>query len=376
METSEQLLSSISGEVKNLSSDAQRRFNELATRTLNLEQRFDSHKFSGMGYGADISVGQKVIESEGFKALQAGAPRTGKIAIEPEMLKTALINATGQNQPLVPADRVGIVPPVQRRLRLRNVLPVSGTSSNSFEFPKETSFTNNAAPQYSAGAYEGVAKAESALAFSLTSLPVSTIAHWIPVSRQLLDDAPAIQGYVNNRLLFGLKLKEENQLLNGSGVQGNLSGLITNSTAFDTNYTNTSTDNYLDVIRHASLQLQVADLNPDVVVLNPIDFDTAVGTKTSSTNDYVWANPAFLPTGEIWGMRPVITNSISQGSFLVLDSFAACMIFDRAGATVEISREHSDYFTRNLAAILVEERLCLAIFNTNAVLFGGFPFGS
>jgi HK97 family phage major capsid protein len=374
MPTAEELLTSISGEVKSLSDGAQNKFKEISMRLLTLEQRADSHKFGGGG--SDVSIGQKVVESDGFKALQHGAPRTGKIAIEPEMFKTALINATGQNQPLVAADRVGIVPPVQRRLRMRDVLPVTNTSSNAIEFPKETSFTNNAAPQFSAGSYEGVTKAESALAFSLTSVPVSTIAHWIPISRQLLDDAPAIQGYVNNRLLYGLKLKEENQLLNGSGIQGNLAGLTTNSTAFDTNYTNVSTDNYLDVIRHASLQLQVADLNPDVVVMNPIDFDQAVGTKTSSTNDYVWANPAFLPTGEIWGLRPVITNSMTQGQFLVLDSVAACMIFDRAGATVEISREHSDYFTRNLAAILVEERLCLAIFNTSAVLFGGFPFGS
>jgi HK97 family phage major capsid protein len=335
----------------------------------------DSKRFGG-GTNDDWDIGKKVTESDGFKQLQGGAARTGKIQVN---LKTAMLNAVGQNQPLVAADRVSMVPPVNRRLSVRDVLPSSTTNSNSIEFPKETSFTNNAAPQYSAGAYEGVTKAESALAFSLTAVPVSTIAHWIPVSRQLLDDAPAIQGYVNGRLLYGLKLKEESQLLTGSGVQGNLSGLVTNSTSFDTNYSSAS-DNYLDVIRKAALQLQVADLNPDVTIVNPVDWDIAVGTKESgtgiTTGSYVWASPAFMPRQDVWGMRVVVTNSISSGQFLVLDSNAACMIFDRQLATVEISREHSDYFTRNLAAILVEERLCLAVFNTAAILYGGFPLGS
>ena len=67
---------------------------------------------------------------------------------------------------------------------------------------------------------------------------------------------------------------------------------------------------------------------------------------------------------------------MTQGQFLVMDSIRAGMIFDRQNATIEVSREHSDYFTRNLAAILVEERLALCVFNSTAVVYGGWPFGS
>jgi HK97 family phage major capsid protein len=75
-------------------------------------------------------------------------------------------------------------------------------------------------------------------------------------------------------------------------------------------------------------------------------------------------------------MNVVVTNSMTQGQFLVMDSQRAGMIFDRQSATIEISREHSDYFTRNMAAILVEERLALCVFNSTAVIYGGWPFGS
>jgi HK97 family phage major capsid protein len=373
MATSEELLQSLSAEVKGLGEGAEKKLREVESRMLFLEQRADASRFGGNG-ADDGDIGAKVIQSDQFKGLQNGARSTGKISVG--NLKTALINAIGQNQPLVQSDRTAIIPGATRRLSVRDVLPSSPTSSNAIDVVKESSFTNNAAPQYSAGQYENVVKAESALAFSLTTLGVSTLAHWIPVSRQLLDDAPAIQGYVNNRLLYGLKKVEETELLTGSGIQGHLSGLVTNSTAFDTSYSAAATDNYLDVIRKASLQLQVADYNPDVVFINPIDYDTAIGTKTSSTNDYVWANPAVSPTGQIWGLTPVITNSMTAGQGLVLDSRAACMIFDRMAATVEISLDHSDYRIRNMAAIVVEERLALAIFNTAAILYFGFPFGS
>jgi HK97 family phage major capsid protein len=379
MPTSEELLQSLSAEMKALGGDAEKKLKEVEARLTYAEQRLDATRFNGGG-GDDGDIGLKVIQSEGFKALQSGATKsTGRISVG--NIKTALINATGQNQPLVPADRVGIVPPINRRLSVRDVLPTTATSSNSVEFPKESSYTNNAAPQYSAGAYENVTKAESALTFTLTAVPVTTLAHWIPVSRQLLDDAPAIQGYVNSRLLYGLKLKEESELLTGSGVQGHLSGLITNATTFDvTTYPPATDNNYLDTIRRVALQMQVADLSPDVCILNPIDWDVAIGTKEAgtgiTTGAYVWASPAFMPRQEVWGMRVVVTNSMTQGQGLVLDSARAAMIFDRQSATVEISLDHSDYRTRNMALILVEERLALATFQSTAIQYFGFPYGS
>jgi hypothetical protein len=45
-------------------------------------------------------------------------------------------------------------------------------------------------------------------------------------------------------------------------------------------------------------------------------------------------------------------------------------------ATVEISREHSDFFVRNLAAVLCESRLALTVYRPTAFVTGGFPFGS
>jgi HK97 family phage major capsid protein len=64
--------------------------------------------------------------------------------------------------------------------------------------------------------------------------------------------------------------------------------------------------------------------------------------------------------------------AVSPGSFLVGDS-TACALFDRQQATIEVSREHSDYFIRNIAAILCELRVSFAVFNSAAFISGTFP---
>lgn len=61
---------------------------------------------------------------------------------------------------------------------------------------------------------------------------VTTIAHWVLATRQILDDVPMLQSYVDGRLRYGLALVEENQLLNGSGTGTDLAGIYTQATAF------------------------------------------------------------------------------------------------------------------------------------------------
>ena len=353
---------------------------DASLRLLTLEQKMDASKFGTGTDKEDKSIGETVVESEGWKALQNGAPRTGKMKVG-SFHKTALINALGQNQPLVPPNRVpGIITPGLRRLTVRDLMPSVPTASNSIEFVKETAFTNNAAPQYSAAAYENVVKAESALTFSLTPMPVSTVAHWIPVSNQLLSDAPAIQGYVNTRLMYGLKLAEEGELLTGSGIQGHLSGLVTNATTMSTTSVVTASDTYIDVLRRAITQVQLSYFEPDGIIVHPSDWETIELTKESGTGIssgmYVYANPRVQSAPQLWGMPVVVTQAMTQGQFLVGAFQLGATIWDRADATVEISREHSDYFVRNMAAILCEERLALTVYRPLAFIYGGFPFGS
>jgi HK97 family phage major capsid protein len=241
---------------------------------------------------------------------------------------------------------------------------VNRTNSNLIQYTVEQSFTNAAAPQ----AGENVAKAESALTFALRNAAVQTLAHWIPASRQVLDDAPSLQDYLNNRLVYLLKLVEEDQLLNGNGTGQNLLGLIAQSTG----YSGPSTGTLLDQLGHAMSQVETSGFKPDAAVLHPKDAWEMFLLK-DTLGQYLYSSPLTATPPVLWSV-PVITSiSMARGQFLVGAFKLAAAIWDRWDATIEVSREHSDFFIKNMIAILCEERLTLTVFRPSALVFGTFP---
>lgn len=336
----------------------------LTDRCLELEQ-----KLSARGDDTESkyeTIGEMFVKSDEWKAMQT--KRAGSARLE---LKTAIVNATGQNQPLVAADRLaGIITNPNRILTIRDLIPVGRTSSNLIEYTKENVFTNNAGGQYASPAFENVTKPESGITFTLESEPVRTLAHWIPVSKQVLDDSPMLQSFIEGRLQYGLKLEEEDQLLNGNGTGSNLSGIL-NSGNF-TAYTRAQTgDTNIDTLRRAITQAALSEFMADTIVINTADWEAIELTKATD-GQYVWTNPALGNAPQLWGKRVVATNSIAAGTFLVGAFAMGAQIWDRQQASVMVSLENSDNFVKNMCTILAEERLALCVYRSAAFISGSF----
>lgn len=342
---------------------------ELKSRVLAVEQML-AKRGVGSLEEANHTAGDVFTGSDEYKqAVKTGQKSTGTVRIG-SFHKTAVINATGQNQPLVPSDRLsGIVTPATRRLTVRDLLPAIRSQSNLIEFAKENVFTNAAAPQFSAGNYENVAKAEAAITFLLEKEPVQTIAHWIPASRQILEDAPLLAGYINNRLIYGLKLVEEDNLLNGSGSSGELHGLVTQATAFSE--TLVTGDTQLDILLKAMLQAARSEYAATGIVLHPADW-TAMMLLKDSQGRYIFSDPHSAEAPRVWGLPVVPTNSQTEGDFLVGGFAQAATIVDRDDATVRVAEQHADFFIKNMVAILAEERAALVVFRPAALIKGSF----
>ena len=341
---------------------------ELTDKCLELERKLTAGAEEGRK-AAEESFGEQFVKSDAFKAMAEGRSKFARMEF-----KTAIINATGQNQPLVPSARVpGIIANPNRVLTIRDVLPVGRTSSNLVEFTKENVFTNNANAQYSSPARENVTKPESGITFTLSSAAVVTLAHFIPVSRQVLDDAPQLQSYVNSRLTYGLKLEEEDQLLNGAGTSGNLSGILASGTFVAYNRRVTG-DTDVDTLRKAITQAQLSEYTPDTIVLNPADWEAIELLKTTY-GEYIFhgdTGPIDAIGPRIWGKRVVATNSIASGTFLVGAMSMGAQIWDRMDAAVQISYEDGDNFKKNMATLLAEERLALTVYRPAAFIKGTF----
>jgi len=345
------------------------KLDELRARILELEQKGAPKRGGGLG-GEHVSNASAIVsalEKEAdFGRILEGTARSVAIRT-PLRLKTAIVSSSA----IVMPDRDGaIIGANEQRLTIRDLIPVIPTTAGSVEFTQETTFTNNAGVQFSSpNDTENVLKNESGLTFQLVSVPVKTIAHWIPASRQVLADRAELMSFVENRLLYGLKLEEEDQVLLGDGTGGNISGLLTNANAYNRSVSN---DTWLDTLRKAITQLQLANAAPTGVVLHPGDWERIELLK-DTTGQYLTVNTNRDGREVCWRIPVVASNSMTQGQFLMGDFQRGALIRDREEARVEVSREHSDYFTRNMVAILAEERIALTVVRPASFVKGSWP---
>jgi HK97 family phage major capsid protein len=175
--------------------------------------------------------------------------------------------------------------------------------------------------------------------------------------------------------MYLLESEVEEQLLAGDGTGQNLNGLIPQSTAYDTDGTQTG-DTRIDTLSHALTQLEEADFEPSFVVVHPRDREAMRLIKTeegaANQGQYVFGDPAARDSASVWSTPMAVTKSMAQGTFLVGDATRGALILDRMESVIDISEHHDDYFARNLVAIRAECRLALVVFREDALIYGAF----
>lgn len=327
------------------------------TRLFDLEQKFAS--------GAE-NPGDKKSFSERAAEELTKSWNGSKGSFEAKTFNKSLGSDAGSAGSLIqPMQVPGIVMPGLRRLTIRDLLAQGRISSNSLEYVREDVFTNNADI-----VAEKALKPESDITFSKHTANVRTIAHWVQASRQVMDDAPMLQSYVNNRLLYGLALKEENQMLNGDGSGDNLDGINHVATAYDTSL-NASGDTPADIIAHAIFQVTESEFSASGIILNPRDWH-GIALMKDKEGRYIFGGPQAFTSNIMWGLPVVPTKAQAQGTYTVGGFDMASQVWDRMDATIEVSREDRDNFVKNMLTILCEERLALAHYRPTAIIKGTF----
>ena len=295
--------------------------------------------------------------------------------ISPLMEQRALVYTGAFPSNMVPAQ---VLPGIRRpneaigQRAVRSVLQSGTTQSNSIAWVKENVFTNAAAAVAEAVSTVTGAKPESSLTFTQVTTTLATIAHWIPVSRQALDDVSQLRTYIEGRLLDGLLREENDQLLNGDGTSPNISGILDQSgiqvldqTYFTANPVNTasglgSAEMFNRILRAKTLIMTTGDSTATFGIFNPTDYEALV-TAADTTENYFGAGPfsnGVLP--RIWGLEVVLTEDMAAGNYLIGDGTAAT-VWDRQTASVEMADQHEDFFIRNMFVLRAEERVGLTV---------------
>jgi len=333
---------------------------ELTERLLAAEQKSaETEKNRGQ---KELSPGELFAKSD---ALKDFASRGGKGASQTLELKAITSGALSGGAGIWSDRLAGVVEDPLRPLTVRDLLDQGTTDSNLIEWVRENVFTNNARP-----VTEGASKPESNITYERIDVPVRTIAHWIPATKQVLADFPQLQTLINGRLTYGLKIKEEDQILLGDGTGENIHGLVPQATAYDV-ARNKSGDTKIDQIRHAVLQVRQAFYPATGIVMNPADWE-AIELQKDGEDRYLFANPNTLNVRTLWGLPVVESDAMPSGEFLVGSFRMAATLFDRMLASIAMADQHADFFIKNMIAILAEERLALAVSRPKAFVHGDF----
>jgi HK97 family phage major capsid protein len=322
------------------------------------------------------SVGQKFIESKELESMIANKDKKSKPVefknIFKDWQKKAITSGITGGSMSEPLRYPEIIRPGERIMRIRDLLNVQSTGTNAVEFVKETGFTNNADT-----VKETEDKSESELTFELETETVRTIAHWIPAPNQVLDDVSQLRAYIDTRMIYGLKLEEEAQILYGNGVNPNLTGIMPQANTYAWSDGETD-DTKLDCIRRAMTVAKLAHYPVTGLVLHPSDWEDIELLK-GSNGRYIWINVVQGGESQLWRVPVVETDAVNSGEALTGAFGLGAILWDREQSNIRITDSHEDYFIKNMLVILAEERLALTTFRPEAFVnidFDNAPTGS
>lgn len=338
------------------------RLEQLETRSTDIEQSLAGRRGGG---GGDVvkSLGQMVAESDDVKNFvqKSGAKGTVRISVQ-----NAITSAAGSGGALITPQRdPEIVGLPRRQLTIRQLLQVGTTISNSVEYARLITRTNNAAV-----VAENTQKAESDLVWEQRDAPVRTIAHWIPVSRNAMDDIPQLQGEIDGELRYGLDLAEETEILKGDGTGQHVLGLVPEATDYSPAFA-PSDETDIDTLRLAILQASLAEYAADGIVLSPTRWAKIELTKDAELR-YIFASVIQMAGPQLWGRPVIATQAMDEPEFLVGAFRMAAKIYDRMDTEVLISSEDRDNFVKNMLTVRAEKRLALAVKRPTALVTGDF----
>ena len=257
-------------------------------------------------------------------------------------------------------------------------IPVSG---GGFKYPRLISQTNNAdwvaestttadfavADQTTANGY----KPESALDWDQASGTTETIAHFMPVTRQVAAHAPQIVAFIEAFLPRGLRVKAHEGMVNGTGNSPQIRGILNTVNPYTgINVLNVGGgDRFNAILAGMSVVMQARQdfFQPNAILINTTDyFSTEFMGAQNLQGDWRFGGPAQAP-GQLspWGLQPIVTNAIAPGTQLIGD-FRWALIADAMATRMFVTDSNRDWFERNLLAILAEMEMGFALMAEDA----------
>ena len=260
------------------------------------------------------------------------------------------------------ANQVYALP--SRKVHLRSLLPIGTINQGLFTFPYESGGEGAPAAQV-----QGSSKAQVDFDITMKDAAAQYIAGYVRISRQMLDDIPAMTSFLQSRLLEKYLIAEDAQILSGDGTAPNLQGILGVATAA----TGAATVDVEQLVQ-AIAQLESSNYSATGIMVNPTDWAAIMNTKNTNAAYSLPASTVVTTDGNvsIAGIPLYKSTAIAVDKFLVGDWSMGAQIMQNQGISVQFSEMDGDNFTKNLITVRVEARIALPIYYAGAFVYGDF----
>ena len=313
----------------------------------------------------DVALDEAMKEqAEELKALQTD--KNAKVTIQLKDVGTMGISSI-QNISMANAQlRPGIIGLPNRRIHMRDIMLTGRMTTSDYHYLREVggegdvdNWTENSGkkPVLDLDYIEKVA-------------PSQYIAGLLQISRKSLDDVPALRSSLAARLLEKYLIKEDQQILSGTGVAPQLEGILAVAEPYDGSKTR-----LVEKLIDAVGQLEENEFYADGAILRPRDW-AAIAMTVSSQQEFTLPGVGIVTMQNgilfINGVPIYKMNGMPKNNrqFLVGDWMMGAQLLIRDQPKVEFSYENATNFENNEITVRVEGRAALPIYFDDAFVKG------
>jgi hypothetical protein len=331
------------------------------------------------GEAPSASAGEVFTTSDVFKNVAARIPETpgSKLAIgTTEAVQVATREQArailrGRNPQaaifstppdvVAPDQQPGIRPlPLLPPLTVLDLITMASTDSTSVKWIRENVFTNGAAEVDESVQGDEVTKPESSLTLEPVSFDVTTIAHWMPASKQSLRDVAGVRSLIDAKLEWGLRRRLAKQVISGDGIGPNLRGICHTPGIGHVDRSGSDAETFIEDIYDGVVTIGDAyGETPNVCFVGRADYKLLRFARDDSgyqagTGGFIFGTPR-------GGINPievenclVLPNFDLPAGMSVMGIWREFAVWMHEGITIGMSDSHADYYVKNLVAILAE----------------------
>jgi HK97 family phage major capsid protein len=322
--------------------------------------------------GGSKPLSLKSILAEGLESKkdQIEAFKAGQISGFTMDTKAVITESGAYTGDVVPADYVpGFKFDPERRVHVRQFLPVGTTNSDKIRYIKETNFTDNTGITA-----EGDASGQNDFDLVATDAVVEKISAHFRVSKEALNDTAGLASHISLRGMEKYMKQEDAYNLYDSTY-----GLTVTSTDYALDqYTGDADAQEYDVLLEAIKQIRNRNYQPSAVMMSVSRYFDMIRNKDSEGR-YIFPQDVIFGTRvpSILGVPVIATNAINDtdgdaDDFLVADFAQLCTLFDRESVSVRFYEQDQDNAVKDLVTVQVAGRLALPTYLPNAGAFGNF----